>query len=68
MNRYDLILSVDTFSTIFDQIEMKLKQINGLLRSTQNLVKTKKSNRFSKMMKMSQKMEFRVQLQSSVQN
>ena len=68
MNRYDLILSVDTFSTIFDQIEMKLKQINGLLRSTQNLVKTKKSNRFSKMMKMSQKMEFRVQLQSSVKN
>ena len=68
MNRYDLILSVDTFSTIFDQIEMKLKQINGLLRSTQNLVKTKKSNRFSKMVKMSQKMEFRVQLQSSVKN
>ena len=51
MNRYDLILSVDTFSTIFDQIETNLKQINGLFRSAQNLVNTKKSPWFSKMVK-----------------
>ena len=68
MNRYDLILSGDTFSTIFDGKETKLKQINGLLGSTQNLVNTKKSKGFSKMMKMHEKMEFRVQFQNNVKN
>ena len=68
MNRYDLILSVDTLSTIFDGIQTKLTQINGLLGSTQNLVNTKKSKGFSKMMKMCQKMDFHVQFQNNVKN
>ena len=66
LNRYGLILSVDSLWAIFDGKETKLKSIKDLLPNAQNLVKTKKSNRFSKMMKISQKMEFRVRFQNSV--
>eukprot|EP00493_Phyllostaurus_siculus_P004548 UN04569 len=37
MNRCDLTESIDNFSTIFDEIQVELKQKKSLLRNYQNL-------------------------------
>eukprot|EP00493_Phyllostaurus_siculus_P006200 UN06259 len=37
MNRWDLTESIDNFSTIFDEIQVELKQKKSLLRSYQKL-------------------------------